>query len=71
MQFMAKPSYSPTGSLIDGGIDLNMVSGLAEHIKDLILLTSGCQFLALISNYFFLLWLFVSSKNKLVTKLYG
>lgn len=30
MKTMAKPSFSDTGSLLDGGIDLNMESGMAE-----------------------------------------
>ncbi|XP_074602376.1 transmembrane protein 208 [Brevipalpus obovatus] len=57
MQFMAKPSYSESGSLIDGGIDLNMEAGMAEYAKDLVILTVICQCLSLISNYFLLLWL--------------
>lgn len=32
-------------------------------MKDLIILTSGCQLLSLISNYFWLLWLLVSPPN--------
>ncbi|CAG2115130.1 unnamed protein product [Medioppia subpectinata] len=57
MQYMAKAVYSPTGGLIDGGIDLNMKNGFAEHLKDLIILTTGVQSLSLISNYFWILWL--------------
>ena len=30
METMARPTYSDTGALIDGGIDLNMTSGMAE-----------------------------------------
>ena len=30
MTSMAKPTYSDAGALIDGGIDLNMTSGMAE-----------------------------------------
>lgn len=56
MTYMARPTYSETGQLVDGGIDLNMESGIAEHVKDLIILTSGCQLLSLISSYFWLLW---------------
>ena len=31
MKYMAKPAYSESGSLIDGGIDLNMEAGFAEY----------------------------------------
>jgi hypothetical protein len=30
MESMAKATYSDTGALVDGGIDLNMTSGIAE-----------------------------------------
>jgi hypothetical protein len=30
MESMARPTYSDTGVLLDGGIDLNMTSGFAE-----------------------------------------
>nr|CAG4638843.1 EOG090X0IGL [Cyclestheria hislopi] len=59
MAYMATPKYSETGQLVDGGIDLNMESGIAEHIKDLIILTSAIEALAMISRYFWLLWLIV------------
>lgn len=29
---MARPTYSETGALIDGGIDLNMYEGMAEYV---------------------------------------
>lgn len=57
MTYMARPAYSETGQLMDGGVDLNMESGIAEHVKDLIILTSGCQVFSLISAYFWFLWL--------------
>lgn len=60
--FMARvshPKYSDTGSLIDGGIDLNMEGGFAENIKDLMIITAGCQLLSLFSDYFWFLWLLV------------
>ncbi|XP_034944978.1 transmembrane protein 208 [Chelonus insularis] len=57
MAYMAKTKYSETNQLIDSGVDLNMKGGIAEHVIDLIILTSGCQLLSLISNYFWLLWL--------------
>lgn len=63
MAYMAKASYSETGQLLDAGIDLNMEGGIAEHVKDLIILTSGCQLLSLISNYFWLLWLLAPARG--------
>lgn len=39
------------GQLIDPGLDLNMESGLAEHVKDAIILTAIAQILSLLSNY--------------------
>ncbi|XP_011309807.1 transmembrane protein 208 isoform X2 [Fopius arisanus] len=56
MMYMARAKYSESGQLIDSGVDLNMEGGIAEHIKDLIILTSGCQVLSLTSNYFWCLW---------------
>ncbi|CAG0914510.1 unnamed protein product [Notodromas monacha] len=59
MAYMAKAKTSPTGQLTDAGTDLNVSSGTAEHVKDIIILTSICQCLSVISNYFWLLWLLV------------
>ncbi|KAJ8957534.1 hypothetical protein NQ318_020573, partial [Aromia moschata] len=56
--YMARAKYTETGQLLDSGVDLNMEGGIAEHVKDIVILTSGCQLLsAAISNYFWLLWL--------------
>lgn len=44
-------------SMSAGNIDLNMESGMAEHAKDIILLTAIVQTLSLLSNYFWLIWL--------------
>ncbi|XP_025413545.1 transmembrane protein 208 [Sipha flava] len=57
MAYMSTAKYSESGKLLDAGTDLNMEGGLAEYTKDLIILTSGCQLLSIISNYFWLLWL--------------
>ena len=57
MESMARPTYTDAGALLDGGIDLNMTSGMAEHLKDLILLTAIIQLLSIISNYFWIFWL--------------
>ncbi|KAG7211269.1 hypothetical protein KM043_010576 [Ampulex compressa] len=59
MTYIARATYSESGQLLDSGIDLNMEGGIAEHVKDLIILASGIQVLSLISNYFWLLWLLV------------
>ncbi|XP_043465078.1 transmembrane protein 208 [Leptopilina heterotoma] len=55
MSYMAQAKYSETGQLLDSGVDLNMEGGIAEHVKDMIILTSIVQILSLISNYFWLL----------------
>ncbi|EAT40191.1 AAEL008064-PA [Aedes aegypti] len=57
MAMMSKPQYSDTGSLMDSGSDLNLDGGVAEHVKDIIILTTGSQLMSLISNYFWLLLL--------------
>ncbi|XP_062544981.1 transmembrane protein 208 [Armigeres subalbatus] len=57
MAMMSKPKYSDSGSLLDAGSDLNMEGGVAEHVKDIIILTTGSQLLSLISTYFWLLLL--------------
>lgn len=57
MAYISKPKYSETNQLLDSGVDLNMEGGIAEHVKDLIILTAGCQVLSLISNYIWLFWL--------------
>eukprot|EP00062_Callorhinchus_milii_P019971 gi/632975104/ref/XP_007904040.1/ PREDICTED: transmembrane protein 208 [Callorhinchus milii] len=57
MQGMAQPAFSEDGALVDGGIDLNMEQGMAEHLKDVILLTAILQVLSCTSMYFWYLWL--------------
>ncbi|KAJ8976904.1 hypothetical protein NQ317_014075 [Molorchus minor] len=57
MAYMSRAKYTETGQLLDSGVDLNMEGGIAEHVKDIIILTAGCQLSAVISNYFWLLWL--------------
>lgn len=34
MSAMAKPAFAEDGSLIDGGIDLNMEQGMAEYVTN-------------------------------------
>ncbi|KAK7068481.1 hypothetical protein SK128_006108 [Halocaridina rubra] len=57
MAMMATPKLAADGSVLDEGCDLNIEGGLAEHIKDLIILTSGVVLLSTISTYFWLIWL--------------
>ncbi|RMX56636.1 hypothetical protein pdam_00002411 [Pocillopora damicornis] len=59
MASMAKPTYSSSGNLIDGGMDLNQESGTAEHVKDLIILTVIVQGLGIFTDYMWLFWLLV------------
>merc|ERR1712002_405166 len=59
MAYMGKVTYSDTGQILDSGIDLNMESGIGEHVKDIIILSTFVQILALISAYFWLGLLFV------------
>ncbi|MGH0140092.1 UNVERIFIED_CONTAM: hypothetical protein FKN15_020091 [Acipenser sinensis] len=62
MTAMAKPTFAEDGSLLDGGIDLNMEQGMAEHLKDVILLTAIIQVLSSISAYFWYLWLMAPAR---------
>lgn len=52
--------YKFMESMVSGGMDLSMPGGMAEHAKDLLLVTAIVQFLSLLSNYFLILWLVVS-----------
>jgi len=63
MKFMARPVFSSSGSLLDGGLDLNMKDGFSEHLKDLVILTTLTQILSIVSNYFWFLWLFAPSRG--------
>ncbi|KAG8562189.1 hypothetical protein GDO81_015614 [Engystomops pustulosus] len=57
MRGMAQPTFSEDGSLVDGGIDLNMEQGMAEHLKDVVLLTAIVQVLSCFSLYIWYFWL--------------
>lgn len=50
------------GQLQDPGLDLNMEAGMAEHVKDAIILTSVAQILSLLSNYFWAILLFAPAR---------
>ncbi|XP_029969988.1 transmembrane protein 208 [Salarias fasciatus] len=62
MSAMARPAYGEDGGLLDGGIDLNMEQGMAEHLKDVILLTAIVQVLSVASCYFWYLWLLAPAR---------
>ncbi|XP_051830997.1 transmembrane protein 208 isoform X2 [Antechinus flavipes] len=57
MSSMAKAAFSDDGALADSGIDLNMEQGMAEHLKDVILLTAIVQVLSCFSLYVWYFWL--------------
>ncbi|CAB3375775.1 transmembrane protein 208 [Cloeon dipterum] len=57
MGMMAKASLTETGQLLDAGLDLNMQDGVAEHVKDMVILTAFCQVFSLFSNYAWFFWL--------------
>lgn len=60
MYHMAKPVLSgPSQVVVDGGIDLNIKSGFADNLKDLVITTSLCTALSMFSNGFWLLWLWL------------
>uniref|UniRef100_A0A8D1AZR5 Transmembrane protein 208 n=1 Tax=Sus scrofa TaxID=9823 RepID=A0A8D1AZR5_PIG len=46
MRSMARAACSEQGALMDGGMHLSMEQGMAEHLKDLILLTATLQMLS-------------------------
>ncbi|XP_038596529.1 transmembrane protein 208 isoform X1 [Tachyglossus aculeatus] len=57
MSAMARAAFADDGALTDSGIDLNMEQGMAEHLKDVILLTAIVQVLSCFSLYFWYFWL--------------
>jgi len=59
LNFMATPKLGEGNQILDSGVDLNMESGVAEYVKDILILTCACQLLSFISKYFWLLWLLV------------
>lgn len=60
MQYMARPVLAgPSQNVVDGGIDLNLKSGFADNLKDLVITTSLCTCLSIYSNYFWVLWLWL------------
>uniref|UniRef100_A0A0K8S4R6 Transmembrane protein 208 n=2 Tax=Lygus hesperus TaxID=30085 RepID=A0A0K8S4R6_LYGHE len=63
MSYMAKATFNEKNQVIDSGVDLNMEGGIAEHVKDMMILTSGSQLLSLLSNYFWLLMLLAPGRG--------
>ncbi|RVE51041.1 hypothetical protein evm_004332 [Chilo suppressalis] len=59
MKSISRPKYSDNSQLIDPGLDLNMEGGMGEHVKDVVILSSITHVLAVFSNYFWLLLLFI------------
>ena len=55
--------YKFMDSMVGGGMDLALPGGMAEHAKDLLLVTAIVQFLSLITNYALLIWLVVSGTS--------
>jgi len=66
MRSMGNPKLADNGQVLDPGVDLNMEGGLAEHCKDLIILTSATQLLSLLSSYLYLVLLFVPGRLALM-----
>lgn len=59
MSAMAKPVFAEDGSLIDGGIDLNMEQGMAEYVTSRLL--SSCLSMTIQENYSLLM---LNAENK-------
>lgn len=59
---MARTKVSETGALLDEGCDLNMEGGLAEHVKDAIILMVTSLVLSTISSYFWLMLLLAPAR---------
>lgn len=59
MQAAAKPSYSASGALVNGGTDLDMEGGMSDYFKDIIMVTCSVVMLSLLSDYFWYGWLII------------
>ncbi|XP_053679811.1 transmembrane protein 208 [Anopheles nili] len=57
MALTSKPKLSEKGEIIETGTDLNMEGGITEHVKDIVILTSGTQLVSMLSEFFWLLML--------------
>ena len=58
---VGSPTVGPNNQLLDPGLDLNMAEGMAEYVKDIVILTSASQVLAIFSNYCYCLLLIIPS----------
>ncbi|XP_058128817.1 transmembrane protein 208 isoform X2 [Anopheles coustani] len=59
MALISKPKLTEKGDIIETGTDLNIEGGITEHVKDIVILTSGTQLVSILSEYFWLLMLFL------------
>jgi len=57
MRFMANTSTASDGTILSPGTDLNMEGGLADNVKDMIILTAAAQAFSLLSSWLWLLLL--------------
>jgi len=56
VSFLCMKTFS---SMLNHGLDLNMDSGMAEHVKDILLITVVCQVLGGVWLYLWTIWLVV------------
>ncbi|XP_045784731.1 transmembrane protein 208 isoform X2 [Maniola jurtina] len=59
LMYIIRPTYDENSQLLNPGVDLNMEGGMGEHVKDVVILASITHLLAIFSNYFWLLLLFL------------
>ncbi|XP_049288495.1 transmembrane protein 208 [Anopheles funestus] len=57
MAMISKPKLTEKGDIIETGTDLNIEGGITEHVKDIVILTSGTQLVSILSEFFWLLML--------------
>eukprot|EP00096_Caligus_rogercresseyi_P012553 TRINITY_DN5300_c0_g1_i1.p1 TRINITY_DN5300_c0_g1~~TRINITY_DN5300_c0_g1_i1.p1 ORF type:complete len:182 (-),score=62.71 TRINITY_DN5300_c0_g1_i1:1162-1707(-) len=61
--YFGSPTLAENGAVLDTGLDLNITSGVSEHVKDLIILVAFSQVLSLFSNFFWMLLLFIPGRG--------
>lgn len=59
MRSMCSKAVTSGKVVLDGGIDLNLAGGFADYLKDIIITTSACSVLSIVSEAFWLLWLWI------------
>merc|ERR1711874_838374 len=67
MRYMGQSSVGESGAT-SPGMDLNREGGLAEHLKDMIILTAGSQALSLLSGWLWLLLLLAPARAALMLR---